>query len=134
MEIKGVSLDQFRDIVKTVSDREYDGNIVVQQDAHSVSDNVIRARLDVVSAKRHGARYSGNRMNRPRRVHAASWHAYRDVLTELFERFPNARVKSGRFFVVTYDGKESFERQFPETYYANVGSLAFPSFYGDLSI
>lgn len=127
MEIKGVTLDQFRHIVAVVSDREYDGNVIVHPDSHKVSNNRIRARLTVKSSYEHGARMSWS----GRHIRAASWHAYRDVLAELFDRYPDAIVRTA---MATYKGAEGFAENYPETAYKNVGSIMSPVTMPELSI
>lgn len=46
------------------------------------------------------------------RIHAACWHAFRDVFIELFEACPDARVVTA---MADYRGKESFEESFAAT-------------------
>jgi hypothetical protein len=56
----------------------------------------------------------------------ACWHAYRDVLAELFRQFPNARVQSGNSFSVVYRGAADFAVKYPQTGRENIGSQMQP--------
>jgi hypothetical protein len=127
MKITGVTLDQFRDLVTDVSNALYNGNVRVHQDAHPISGRTIRARLDVHDSHRHGARTSLSGRHTP----AASWEAYRDVLAELFARYPTAKVITG---IATYHGVEGFNANYPATAYRNVGSPLYPVTMPELSI
>jgi len=75
----------------------------------------VRGRIVPLTSRSEGARrsYSG------RRLKAACWHAYRDVLAALFEQRPRATVRTA---LATYHGREGFERHYPATAYVNVGS------------
>lgn len=82
-----------------------------------------------------GARYSPNPFaENPRRVKAACWHAFRDVLSALFEMAPDAIVRSGlgREGAIVYNGKAEFEATYPATRYRNVGSEMYPQQFGSL--
>lgn len=70
-----------------------------------------------------GQRRSGNVLGGQRRVNAVCWHAYRDVLVELFNIEPNAKVRTG---MAKYLGKEGFYSNFPETARQNIGSMMYP--------
>jgi hypothetical protein len=59
-----------------------------------------------------------------RRIPAACWHAYRDVLAALFDQCPAARVRTA---LAVYRGREGFERHYPATAYVNVGSQMQPA-------
>jgi hypothetical protein len=70
-----------------------------------------------------GQRRSANVMGGMRRVNAVCWHAYRDVLIEVFNINPNAKVRTG---MAKYLGRESFYELFPETGRVNIGSMMYP--------
>lgn len=142
MQITGVSLTDFHSIVDTVSRDRYDGNLKVQRDAidlHGKRAPRIRARVTVASVGFHeglptdktlkGVRRSGSEFSRSaktgktQRIHAACWHAYRDVLTELFDRYPNAIARTA---MAKYEGKDGFERNYPNTGDTNIGSMMYP--------
>lgn len=143
MQITGVSLNDFDKTVQDVSERLYKGNLVTHQDSKDlggVRAPRIRARVTVKSIGYHeglpvsetlpGVRRSSSEFSRNangdlRRVHAACWHAYRDVLTELFERHPKAVVRTA---MAKYEGAAGFEYAFPATGYTNIGSLVFPMY------
>lgn len=123
MEIKGVPLDDFRAIVDHVSRTMYGGNLITHKDAkdlHGVRTPRIRARVGVLSSRAPGARRSWT----GRRMPAACWHAYRDVLAELFHRFPAAVVRTG---MEKYDGAAGFLANYPQTGRRNIGSAFQPA-------
>lgn len=127
MLVTGLDLFTFRQIVAKVSGNEYSGNVIVDDSAHVITDNRFRARLRVKDSREHGARLSWT----GRHIPAASWEAYRDVLSAVFEQFPNARVQTS---MATYRGREDFESKYPETAYVNVGSIMQPAYMRELSI
>ena len=125
MFVFDVHIDDIKDIVATVSKEGYDGNIIIKSIEDKTNRNGFRTTFNITvqSSRDKGSKvkvYSG------RRISAACWHAHRDVLKELFERFPNARVQSGRLAKIEYNGKDDFYNKFPSTGYINMGSQAFP--------
>lgn len=64
-----------------------------------------------------------------RRTAACCWHAYRDVLIEVFNINPEAKVKT---MFAKYYGREEFYKLFPLTQYRNVGSAFQPITAGEL--
>jgi hypothetical protein len=120
MDIRGLGLEDFQAIVAYVSKGEYDGNVVVERNAHATGGRSCAARLWATDGYGPGARTSWT----GRHAHAACWHAYRDVLAELFERFPKATVRTA---LAVYRGREGFERHYPATAYVNVGSQMQPA-------
>lgn len=129
MEITGLTPSEFWSVVNTVSDGHYEGNLVTK-DVHStggVRRPRIRGRIAVTNSRGPGARRSWSGRHGP----WASWQAYRDVLTELFHRYPEARVRTG---LAVYNGREGFEETFPATGYHNVGSMIEPVTMPELSV
>lgn len=125
MLVTGLPLDKFREITDRVSAEKYSGNVVVHHDAHPLSGNRFRGRLWVQSSRGPGARRSWS----GRRMPAACWHAYRDVLMAVFDEYPNARVQTG---MATYRGRDGFMSAYPGTAYTNVGSMMQPAYMPDL--
>lgn len=128
MEISGVPFRTFHAIVDNISRDRYNGNITVHQDAkdlHGARKPRMRGRLTVISSREAGARRSWT----GRRMPAACWHAYRDVLAEMFQRFPDATVRTS---MATYKGKAGFLAQYPGTAHRNVGSAISPAYMPDL--
>jgi hypothetical protein len=122
VEISGVTLDQFHTIVNMISSTRYLGNITLHRDAkdlHGVRKPRIRARLAVSDSRAPGARRSWT----GRRMPVACWHAYRDVLAELFRLFPNAVVRTG---MAKYNGQAGFLAAYPATADINIGSQMQP--------
>lgn len=64
-----------------------------------------------------------------RRINAACWHAYRDVIGAVFAINPNARVYTG---MAKYRGVEGFHANYPATAHVNVGSVMQPAYMPDL--
>ena len=58
-----------------------------------------------------------------RRVSAVCWHGFRDFYRALYERTPEAVVKSA---MATYEGAEHFEATYRTTAGRNIGSLYNP--------
>lgn len=141
MYISGVTLEEFTKITADVSAKRYEGNLIVHRDSddlHGVRRPRIKARLGVVDSgyglygssvnkcapgARRSSQQSSNPEGKPRRLCVACWHTYRDVLTELFDRHPDALVRTA---LAVYRGKDDFEDKFEETGWGNCGSLYRP--------
>lgn len=123
------------------TERRYGGNVEFDSTGSNFrrgdirkrgTGSVLAFRLNVKSSHGPGHRvtavsaYAGGKS---RRLRAACWHVWRDFLTELFAIEPTAVVRTA---LATYQGKDGFEENFPETYFKNAGSLAFPQYYGSL--
>lgn len=124
MKITGLTLEQFTRCVSTVSRERYGGNVFVQRDAHDSYDGKLGcvARLTVRHSPGPGSRTSASGRHGP----YACWHAYRDVLAEVFTQFPRAVVTAGRSWRVTYRGAEGFLHDYPATASVNMGSAYTP--------
>ena len=124
MKIYGVDLATWTQVVIDVSYGLYDGNISTDRGTYKWSEKrgprsvSISVSLRVNDSSGPGAR----RSVRGHRMIAATWAAHRDVLTALFERCPDAKVRSK---VANYDGRGDFLDKFPDTYYHNAGSALF---------
>lgn len=88
MYVQGLPLDAYRDIVKRVSEDQYDGNVILHPDAHELGPYRFVEGLAAESSHGPGARRSWT----GRRTHGASWRAYSDVITALFDEYPDALV------------------------------------------
>lgn len=122
MNIRGLTADQLRVIVEKVSDEQYEGNIIFNREPEWKKGWWIFT-LRVKNSKGPGAKHSA--LSGKRTV-ACCWHAHRDVMKEIFERFPNAELLTA---MAQYRGKEGFEENFRQTAYKNVGSLYCPAEY-----
>lgn len=118
MRSRQVNAYQWQAIVAKVSHQLYKDNLIVHPNAASL-------RLSVASSRGPGAR----RSHSGRRMASACWHAHRDVLAELFEQYPHAKVVTA---MATYDGKARFELLFEDTGMRNAGSAMAPVRYQDL--
>ncbi|MEV0318165.1 hypothetical protein ACIBKX_07865 [Streptomyces sp. NPDC050658] len=127
MHIRGVPLNDFRDLTEEVSSYLYDGNVIVAPNAHPAGCRAIVARLRVLNSRGPGARTSASGRHGP----YSCWHAYRDVLREVFEEYPAACVRT---VLATYRGVENFDKRFRATRYLDIGSAARPAFVADLCV
>ena len=118
MLVTGMSLETFRECTARVSALKYGGNVIVAREYTVHSGNRFAARLTVADPAGAGARRSAS----GRRGPWACWHAYRDVLMDVFRVNPAARVRSGRFWVVDYNGVDRFRALYPPTADVNIGS------------
>ena len=69
-----------------------------------------------------GSRYY-RRGNDGRRIWAVCWHGHRDFFRALFEKAPDAKVRTT---VANYDGREDFEQTYWMTGNRNIGSIIEP--------
>ena len=132
MRLRGITLAQFElavDRVNRMTNAEgvsYGGNLHVHHDAHETGSRVITTvgRLDVLSSRDPGARRSWN----GRRTKAACWHAFRDVIAELFVINPDAVVTTS---MARYTS-DNWEETYPPTGNVNVGSMVAPAYMPEL--
>ena len=121
MKLWNVPVDALSAIVREVSARDYNGNIRFKRSPEPAG-RALQFTLTVADSRGPGGRLSHS----GRRVAALCWHGHRDVFKEIFARFPDARLQSAQ---ADYRGRESFERTFPATGDANIGSLMCPMCY-----
>lgn len=126
MTIKGITPSQFHSLVEEVSSSLYQDNLKVKN-CSPLSSNRIRATVTVKSSKGRGARLSyPNSQGKQHHLAAACWHAYRDVLSRLFQFNPEASVRTAH---AIYKGREDFLLKFEATGKHNIGSEMFPLYY-----
>lgn len=129
MDIRGNGVT-FGDVAATVarvSAERYDGNVILDDNAHALlsGGRSFRGRLKVKSSRGPGARRSWS----GRRMPVACWHAYRDVMAAVFAEHPDARIRTS---MANYVGRAGFEDLYPGTAYINVGSQVSPAYMPDL--
>lgn len=97
--------------IRTVSFHRYNHNV----SAHVETVGTNR-RSALIRVKLHaGTGGSGSRRSASgRRGPWACWHVFRDVLTCVFEDFPDATVHTA---LAVYKGRADFHRSFPATYH-----------------
>lgn len=119
MKLWNVSLEQLQEALNQAN-RDYAGNLTFK----SIFPNGkhINFTLTVHSSRSPGAR----RGFRGQRIAAACWHAHRDVMHEIFDGVPDARLKSG---MIDYRGRDDFESNHHGTGYRNIGSQLEPLSY-----
>ena len=124
MFVWGVTPIQLAKIVRIVSAKLYKKNIIFKNGPEMVNSKKLTFALTVKRSDQPG----GRRTATGRKVAAACWHAHRDVMQELFNQFPKARIKSS---MADHCGKEEFENNFPETAWINIGSEIQPCYLND---
>jgi hypothetical protein len=123
-----LSTDQVREVIETVSTRDYHGNLRANRLDDASNSRTVWTEFTIrcVSSKGSGHKVSLSAMpfnGKERHLTAACWHAHRDVMKELFARYPNAKLSSA---MAKYDGRADFLANFEATGYANIGSQMFP--------
>ena len=119
MIIRGIPELAFREAIAQTSEVWYEDNLRVVESLWSIprdptregSRTVLnRARVTVRDSAREGASRSPN----GRRIASACWHAYRDVMANIFVMYPDADIVSqlGR-----YNGVNEFLRNYAATAY-----------------
>jgi hypothetical protein len=119
MLISGLPLDEFERITHQVGDALYNANLTVHQDARELSPTRCQARVAVHDRDGAGTRTTWQ----GRHGLYVCWHVYRDVLAEVFERYPGAVIYTR---MAPYRGRAGFARHYPRTGSANVGSMVQP--------
>lgn len=132
MQITGITPDQFEYACAQAA-KLYEGNLRAEFGSRQ-SETRFRARVVPwhsgagelpLGVPAPGARLSWN----GRRIKASCWHAYRDVMYEVFKINPNARVATA---LAIYRGLEGFEANYPQTADQNIGSVFSPAYMPDL--
>lgn len=104
MKVYGVSENDVYDVVWHVSRHRYDGNVLVKDSGNLSNGRGVRSRFTLTVADSHRGKpgaigVPGVKGNGPLgmkcRSNAACWHAHWDVIEELLNRYPHARVDSG---------------------------------------
>lgn len=132
VRLKNVTLTQFQasvDRVNSMTNDEgvaYAGNLRVHQDAHETGARVITTvgRLAVHDSKAPGARRSAS----GRRMPAACWHAFRDVVQDILDTVPDAVVTTS---MARYDAA-TFADVYPATGDVSIGSMVAPAYMPEL--
>ena len=130
MKLQNVTLVQFDQAIRNANP-DYGYNLVIHSDAHEFGKRKIgvQGRLTVVSSHGQGARLSAS----GRHCQAACWHAFRDVLANVFALAPDAIITTSlannRFRDGTYHPAytaANWEANYPTTGDINIGSLFNP--------
>jgi hypothetical protein len=125
MNINGLTLAEFTEVVDRISRETYDGNVIVESNAHDAGNNRCVARIKVKDSSGTGSR----RAVSGRRMAAACWHAYRDVIHAVLEAYPNAKIDTG---MEKYHGMSEFLRLYPDTANKNIGNMYQSIFMPDM--
>lgn len=134
MQITGITPDQFTQIVARVGSRDYEHNLDPQITSVQ-SPTRFRARVVCYESGANlkhlnGMSAAGARKSwTGRRLTAACWHAYRDVMLGIFEVNPNARVYTA---MAKYVGLDGFQANYPRTADQNIGSMMTPAYMPEL--
>lgn len=124
---KGVEYGRIASVIDAVSFVDYGHNIRVHPDAGPIGQNGygFRGRIIGQETDGPGTRHSAS----GRRGRWACWHAYRDVLREIFAQYPDAVVTTA---MARYEGAAGFESTYPATADVNVGSHFSPAYMSEL--
>lgn len=133
MIVQGITVEQFYDAVAKAQ-VAYGNNLeTIIGTKHS--DTRFRARVTVgetgfqLYGKGDELAPGQRRSWSGRRIKAACWHVYRDVLNEVFNINPEANVYTG---MAKYKGRKGFEDNYPATGERNIGSMFQPAYMPDL--
>lgn len=128
MEIKGVTVAAFEDVVMIVSRARYEDNVVCEWMKYgnrsrptplNRAGTRFKGRVVVRDSHGAGARTSWSGRHGPN----ACWHAFRDVIAALFADHPDATVRT---MLARYDAS-NFARVYPPTGLIDVGrSMTMP--------
>lgn len=134
MQITGITPELFTQIVARVGAKHYEHNLDPQvtsvQSAKRFRARVVCYESGARLPHLNGMSAAGARRSwSGRRLNAACWHAYRDVLIGIFDANPDARVYTA---LASYKGKADFEAKYPATGYQNIGSMVQPAYMPDL--
>lgn len=123
----GVNYSEVRDIIETVGDIFYGGNVIVHPDAYDYRGNghSFRGRITVADSRGPGSRTTWTGRHGP----YACWHAYRDVMAMVLSFAPDATIATA---MARYRGLQGFKDLYPGTANRNIGSLAAPAYMPDL--
>lgn len=130
MQITGITQQQFTQAVEKAGVHYCDN--LKPEFGTAYSPNRFRARVlpkmtgyqmglpteDLAPGQRRSASWQSQR-----RINAVCWHAYRDVLIEVFNINPDAKVRTS---MAKYLGKESFYAEFPKTAFTVIGAPVCP--------
>jgi hypothetical protein len=124
----GFTFDELADIVRSVSDERYGGNVRIDT-AVEERGKVIRFKLRAEQSgdgKRGGDCAPGARRSwSGTRTVSACWHAHRDILRALFQAHPQAVIVTA---MARYEGLAGFEDTYPDTAHKNIGSMMEPAY------
>lgn len=124
MKAYGVTTSDIAQVTELVSANSYEGNLITNR-LENGPGNAVTFTLRVRSSRGKGHRFSTS----GRRMVSACWHAHRDVMIVLFNQHPDMKLVSA---LATYNGRSEFMREFPDTYYKQVGSVYDPVEFGSL--
>lgn len=108
MKVYAVTGEQLMAVVAKVSNKRFEGNLTFK--TFQPLAKFVNFTLRVNNSKGEGAKITRH----GRHTIAATWEAHRDVMTELFNQHPEAKLVSCR---AKYNGKADFEAKFAETAY-----------------
>lgn len=107
MEAYGVPIEALPDIAAKVGVR-----LNLNRNGHSFTIRTLGPDPKYGRRSEHPYRQPNKDGKRPRIPGAVCWHGHRDFMIELFNRYPDARLKSA---LADYRGRDDFWNKFPET-------------------
>jgi hypothetical protein len=122
MKLYGVTPDQLMDLVRAVSDKCFDGNVILREcEARGVTKPYVHFTLRVEDSRGPGAKIS-IRMGRERHLPAACYHAHWAIMWAIFQVYPMAQLHT---MWARYTAPDFKEKAF-KVGRVNIGSRAFP--------
>lgn len=117
----GINFDIVSQVISTVGQDHYAGNVVVHPDAKpiGVGGYGYQGRVSVKATKSPGARRSAS----GRALKATCWHAYGRVMVGIFDIYPHAVITTA---VERYAGRDDFLSKYERTAEHNIGSVVQP--------
>lgn len=136
MIVTGITPDQFRDVIAKLNVVDYQHNLTAHI-GREYSATRFSCRVIPEDSGTNWTSSNDGKMSAPgarrswsgRRLKAACWHAYRDVILGIFHVNPDARVYTG---MAKYVGLQGFLDAYPQTAHQNIGSMAQPAYMPDL--
>ena len=125
MKLYNVPLHELRAALSSVSCL-YEGNLIFNRLEQRRNHVIFTLRVLRSGAPGHRLGFSRTSKGNRRRLTAACWHAHRDLLALVFERFPCVKLVSA---VATYRGRDDFESNHGFTGYNNIGSVMEPLYH-----
>lgn len=116
MQITGISLEQFRTIIRNLNADKYAINPIIIETATELSDNRFRVKIGMTYSRVAGSRTSWS----GRHGKYASWHTFFWIMESVFHLNESARIQAGR---TVYRGYTDFMKQTDHNLYENIGSM-----------
>lgn len=118
MKVKGLTIEELRDAVKSVGFYNYRENLTFNREPEQQGNFILFTLRTKESAKPGHRRSHSGRLG-----YTACWHVYRDVFEEILYMHTKAVIVTCH---ARYNGVDDFLAKFPATGRINIGSMAYP--------